>query len=283
MSELCLPCPGKLNLFLHVTGSRPDGYHLLQTLFRLLDHGDELTLAPAKDLTLEAPGCDVAPADNLVMRAARALREHAGITAGARMHLRKRLPAGGGVGGGSSDAATALLGLNRLWGLNLSLDTLAAIGLELGADVPVFVHGHTAFAEGVGERLTPVSLPREYFLILDPGVHVSTAQVFRSPELTRNTPESTVAAFLGAGPETQFRNDCEPVVRALFPEVDAALTWLQQHAGNARMSGTGACVFARFEQAQPARQLMERVPQQWHASVAAGRDHSPLHEALAQT
>ena len=282
MSELRLPCPGKLNLFLHITGRRPDGYHLLQTVFRLLDLGDELVLTPAPALTLEAPQCNVPAEENLVMRAATALREYSGVDAGAHMYLHKHLPEGGGLGGGSSDAATALLGLNRLWALELPLDTLAEIGLRLGADVPVFVHGRSAFAEGVGEKLTPLSLPEEYYLIVDPGVRVSTAEVFTSPELTRNTPESTVAAFLGAGTAAQFRNDCEAVARALFPEIDAALKWLQQHAGNARMTGTGACVFARFDAPQPARQLMEQVPQQWQAGVATGRDHSPLHEALAQ-
>lgn len=277
-----LPAPAKLNLFLHITGQRPDGYHDLQTLFVLLDFGDTLHLRPAEALTLT---CDRAqlPVDdnNLVLRAARLLREATGSRQGARLHLQKRLPAGGGVGGGSSDAATALWGLNHLWGLGLDENQLAELGLSLGADVPVFVRGRNAWAEGVGERLQAVELPEQWFLVVDPGIAVPTARIFGDRELTRHTPAITLPASLGAATLERFHNDCEPVARRLYPEVDNALKWLQSEAGNARMTGTGACCFARLAGEQAARDLQRRLPKNWKAFAARSTELSPLHEALA--
>lgn len=278
---LTLPAPAKLNLFLHVTGRRSDGYHTLQTLFTLLDHGDTLHFAAADTLTLDSPGVAGAPQDNLVWRAATRLREHTGCQRGAQIRVVKRLPAGGGVGGGSSDAATTLLGLNRLWSLGLSLPELATIGLTLGADVPVFVHGRSAFAEGIGEQLSFVDLPPQWYLVVHPGVSVATAQIFSDRELTRNTPVSTVAAFLEPATRTAFRNDCEPVARRLFPVIDAALSWLEKHAGESHMTGTGACIFAPVTDRQHGETLLAALPPHWKGFVARSQNLSPLHEALA--
>ncbi|MCH2557368.1 MAG: 4-(cytidine 5'-diphospho)-2-C-methyl-D-erythritol kinase [Alcanivorax sp.] len=281
-----LPAPAKLNLLLHIIGRRADGYHDLQTLFALLDHGDTLHFRPHDALTLTCDRPDL-PVDehNLVLRAARLLQQASGCHQGAALHLEKRLPAGGGVGGGSSDAATALLGLNHLWGLNLTLEQLATLGLQLGADVPVFVHGRNAWAEGVGERLQAVDLPPQWFLVVNPGVAVSTARIFSDGELTRHTPAITLPASLGAATFeallNQGHNDCEAVARRLFPPVDQALEWLQREAGNARMTGTGACCFARLAGAQAARDLQRRLPENWTAFVARSTELSPLHEALA--
>ena len=286
MAPFSLPAPAKLNLFLHINGRRPDGYHLLQTLFVLLDHGDTLDFAPADTLSLrcDSPALPVDD-DNLVLRAARLLQQEAGHAAGARLHLRKRLPAGGGVGGGSSDAATALWGLNLLWGLDLDVDTLARLGLSLGADVPVFVRGRNAWAEGVGERLQAVELPPLWFLVVDPGVSVSTARIFGDGELTRHTPAITLPASLGAATFEAFlkegHNDCEAVARRLFPAVDKALDWLQSEAGNARMTGTGACCFAHFADQQDAHNALRHLPEYWTGFVARSTEISPLHEALA--
>ena len=261
MHALTLPAPAKLNLFLHITGRRTDGYHELQTVFQLLDYGDTLTFSRRNDgaLTLRCSGdvslTDVPPDDNLVLRAARALRAHAGRPdLGADIHLEKRLPTGGGLGGGSSDAASTLLGLNRLWGLDLDGDTLAALGTALGADVPVFVRGRSAWAEGIGERLTPIELPERWYLVIHPGCHVATAAVFSHPQLTRDTPAITIPAFF-AGPT---RNDCETLVRQLAEPVDKALIWLQKF-GEARMTGSGACVFAGFADEASARAVLDAV------------------------
>ena len=281
-----LPAPAKLNLFLHITGRRADGYHELQTLFALLDHGDTLHFQAADELTLscDRPGLPV-DESNLVLRAARLLRDVTGTDLGARLHLEKRLPAGGGVGGGSSDAATALCGLNHLWGLGLDEDRLAGLGLRLGADVPVFVRGRNAWAEGVGERLQAVELPPLWFLVVDPGVSVSTARIFGDGELTRHTPAITLPASLGAATFEAFlkegHNDCEAVARRLFPAVDKALDWLQSEAGNARMTGTGACCFAHFADQQDAHNALRHLPEYWTGFVARSTEISPLHEALA--
>ncbi len=280
---LILPAPAKLNLFLHITGRRDDGYHCLQTLFALLDHGDTLTFEPAETLQLHCDNPDV-PCDdsNLILRAATFLQQHTGSQQGARISLTKRLPMGGGVGGGSSDAATALLGLNQLWGLELSLDTLARLGLSLGADVPVFVHGKSAWAEGVGEQITPVSLPNAHFLVIHPEIHVSTARIFGDRELTRDTPISKLPASLEAVLTRDFHNDCEAVAKRHFPEIGKTLDWLRQHTGNARMTGTGACCFARLTGSQQGQQLLQQLPQHWTGFVARSRNTSPLHEALAR-
>jgi 4-diphosphocytidyl-2-C-methyl-D-erythritol kinase len=272
------PAPAKLNLFLHVVGRRPDGYHLLQTLFQLVDLADTVSIAVRNDGRIERAGVSygVAAEDDLAVRAARALKSATGATLGASLRVSKRIPLGGGLGGGSTDAATVLLALNSLWGCGLSLDELAVLGLPLGADVPVFVQGSSAWAEGVGERLTPVDLPEAWYVIIHPGVAVGTAGIFQSPELTRNSPLITIRAFFESG----GRNDCEPVVRAQAPAVAEALTWLGRFAP-ARLTGTGACVFAACASAIAAERLAARVPDCWTSYVARGLNRSPLHELLA--
>ena len=272
MKDGAWPAPAKINHFLHVTGRRSDGYHLLQTVFQFLDFGDEILLSLRDDdrITLSAD-YKVPQGEDLVVRAARALRETAGRPLGADIEVRKRIPPGGGLGGGSSDAATTLTGLNRLWDLGLDRQALARIGLELGADVPVFVHGQAAWAEGVGEQLKAVALPEKWFLVVHPGCAVATAEIFHHPDLTRNSPAITIRAFLaGAG-----ANDCEPVTRRLHPEVGAALDWLRTH-GEARMSGTGSCVFAAFDSEEGARALHAQLPRAWTGFVARGLNRSPL-------
>ena len=276
-----LPAPAKLNLFLHITGRRADGYHTLQTVFALLDVGDTLHFADADQLSLQAPA-ELGGDDNLILRAARALQSASGCQRGAAIRLDKRLPAGGGVGGGSSDAATTLLGLNLLWQLDLPIDTLAQIGLALGADVPVFVRGHSAWAEGVGEQLQALDLAQQFFVVVHPGISVSTAAIFADPQLTRHTPESRVAAFLGPAAETLFRNDCEPVATRLFPEVRATIEWLEKQTGNARLTGTGACVFARVADRQQGEVLLHDLPSPWQGFVARSVNESPAHVALAK-
>ncbi|WP_026913056.1 4-(cytidine 5'-diphospho)-2-C-methyl-D-erythritol kinase [Perlucidibaca piscinae] len=277
MKPLTLPAPAKLNLFLHITGRRPDGYHDLQTVFQFIDRADLLHFSPRGDgvltLTPSLPG--VADDDNLILRAARLLQHRGDGRDGADIRLEKQLPMGGGLGGGSSDAATTLLALNTLWGLNLDLDTLATLGLQLGADVPVFVRGHAAWAEGVGERLTPVDLPEPWYLVLCPPAHVSTAEAFAHPELTRDTPPITLRAFLdGAG-----RNDFEKVVCALSPAVETARNWLAAQ-GSARMTGTGACLFKTCTSRSEAEQLLSKSPVA--GFVTRGYNASPAHTALRQ-
>jgi 4-diphosphocytidyl-2-C-methyl-D-erythritol kinase len=278
------PAPAKLNLFLHITARRPDGYHELQTLFALIDRCDRIGLKLRSDGAIErhAGLANVAPEQDLAMRAARLLQRHTGVSLGAEISVIKHIPVGGGLGGGSSDAATVLLALNALWRTGLGLAELAQLGLTLGADVPVFVHGDSAWGEGLGERLSPVTLPPRWFLVLHPGIAVSTAEVFQAPELTRNSPIITIRAF-SAG---QTCNVCEPVVRARYPEVAEALEWLGAQidargaAISARMSGTGACLFAGFERVQDAERIAARVPDRWRSFVARGIARSPLHAML---
>lgn len=275
--ETAWPAPAKLNLFLHITGRRPDGYHELQTVFQLIDLCDTVALTVREDSAierLEGPA-DVPAESDLVVRAARALQAASGTRLGATLCVRKRIPMGGGLGGGSSDAATTLLGLNQLWGCGLGLDELALLGLPLGADVPVFVRGLSAWAEGVGERLTPVELPERWYAVIHPGIGVSTREVFQSPELTRNSPLITIRAFFEAG----GRNDCEPVVRARCPEVAAALDWLSRYAP-ARLTGTGSCIFASCASAAEAERIAARVPDEWTSFVARGLNISPAHRSL---
>ncbi len=275
-AELEIPAPAKLNLMLHVTGRRNDGYHLLETVFQFVDFADRLAIRLQDDGVIGRRGeSPVAEADDLVLRAARRLAEHTGSRRGAEIRVDKRIPIGGGLGGGSSDAASCLLALNRLWGLDLSLAALAEIGLELGADVPVFVMGHAAWASGVGDVLEAVDLPCPWYLVINPEIEVSTARVFAARELTRNCDPSTIRAFLqGAG-----TNVCEPVVREMYPEVGAALDWLGEH-GDARLSGTGGCVFAAFDSQARAESVKYRVPQRWQAIVTQGLNRSPAHIAL---
>ena len=274
------PAPAKLNLFLRITGRRADGYHELQTVFRLLDWGDEVRLRVRDDGEVKrlngARG--VAESDDLVVRAACLLQQHAGCALGADLAVDKRIPMGGGLGGGSSDAATVLVALNHLWRLDLDEDSLAALGGQLGADVPVFVRGRSAWAEGVGERLSPIHLPRRHYVVLDPREQVPTAALFQAPELTRNAPRATISSFVsGATVENAF----EPVVRARYPRVAAALAWLGGF-GTARLSGTGGCVFLELRSLARAHAIAERCPATFRVHVASGMDVSPLHQALAR-
>jgi 4-diphosphocytidyl-2-C-methyl-D-erythritol kinase len=279
-NTLHLPAPAKLNRLLHITRRREDGYHELQTLFQIVDIGDTIGFTPRDDgrIVLENGIDDVADEDNLVMRAARLLQSTTESPRGATLSIKKRLPMGGGLGGGSSNAATTLLGLNHLWQLNVSVDQLAALGLQLGADVPVFIQGHSAWAEGVGEKLTDVTLDTPWFVILHPGVSVSTAAVFQDPELTRNTPPITMARALQGGAPT-WRNDCEAVVRKRYPPIAAALDWLNCFSPS-QLTGTGACVFAAFETQAAAKKIARDASQHWPAWVAKGLNRSPLHDAL---
>jgi 4-diphosphocytidyl-2-C-methyl-D-erythritol kinase len=275
--ETLWPAPAKLNLFLHVTGRRPDGYHELQTVFQLIDLCDTIAISVRGDGRIERPdgppGVD--PESDLTVRAARALQAATGSRLGATLRVRKRIPMGGGLGGGSSDAATVLLGLNELWGCRIPVDQLARLGLPLGADVPVFVRGSSAWGQGVGEDLQPLELPESWYVVIHPGVAVGTRDVFQSPELTRNSPVITIRGFFQSG----GRNDCEPVVRARFPEVADALDWLGRLAP-ARLTGTGSCIFAPCATAIDAERLAARVPDRWTSYVARGLNVSPVRELL---
>ncbi|MBS0905880.1 4-(cytidine 5'-diphospho)-2-C-methyl-D-erythritol kinase [Pantoea dispersa] len=278
------PAPAKLNLFLYITGRRADGYHNLQTLFQFLDVGDTLEITPdhSGSITLLTPLDGVADEDNLIVRAALALRAAAADKgtlppqAGARIALEKRLPMGGGLGGGSSDAATVLVALNHLWRTQLSVDELAMLGVRLGADVPVFVRGHAAFAEGVGEQLQPANPAEKWYLVAHPGVSIATPDLFRDPELTRDSPIRTLDELL----QRPFHNDCEAVARKRFREVDALLSWLLEYAPS-RLTGTGACVFAEFDTESAARQVLELAPKWMCGFVARGLNLSPLQLTLS--
>lgn len=267
------PAPAKINLFLHVVGRRADGYHLLQTVFRFLDFGDTIRCEPRSDgrilLASSLPG--VPPGMDLTVRAAEALRSATGATAGVTLNVEKHLPMGGGLGGGSSDAATTLMALNRLWHTGLDSLELQHIGLALGADVPVFIHGRTVFAEGVGEHFTDVSLPAAWYLVLVPGVAVPTQEIFRSPDLRRDTAPIAAADWRpGYG-----HNDLEAVACTLYPEVARHLEWLRQH-GDARMSGSGACCFVEFAGEAAAKTALAALPADMRGFIAAGMDRHPL-------
>lgn len=278
MNTLTCPAPAKLNLFLHVLGRRPDGYHEIQTVFQLIDLADSLTIVARGDAAIVRPEGprELPEAADLCVRAARRLQAEARVRQGAEIRLAKRIPVQGGLGGGSSDAATTLVALNEIWGLRLPVERLAAIGRDLGADVPLFVRGHSAWAEGVGEALTPVDLPERHFAIVYPGAGVATADVFQAPELTRNSAKTTIRGFLKAG----GRNDCEAVVAARHPRVAEALAWLRQR-GEARLTGTGSCVFAAYADERSARSALAGLPGAWTGFVARGLDRSPLQERLA--
>jgi 4-diphosphocytidyl-2-C-methyl-D-erythritol kinase len=267
------PAPAKLNLFLHVVGRRADGYHLLQTVFRFLDYGDTLRCEPRTDgaIVRVDPLPGVPPEADLVVRAALALRSATGVGDGVSLHLDKRLPMGGGLGGGSSDAATTLLALNCLWRTGLDSQQLQRIGLALGADVPIFVHGHAAFAEGVGERFTDQVLPPAWYLVLVPAVAVPTPEIFRSAQLRRDTP----AIVAGDWHPGFGHNDLELVACTLYPEVARHLDWLRGH-GDARMSGSGACCFVEFGAEAAAQAAMAALPADMMGFVAAGIDRHPL-------
>ncbi|HET9835341.1 MAG TPA: 4-(cytidine 5'-diphospho)-2-C-methyl-D-erythritol kinase [Rhodanobacteraceae bacterium] len=274
------PAPAKLNLFLRIVGRRADGYHLLQTVFRLLDWGDEIRLRVHDDGTIvRVEGSDLIRAeDDLTVRAARALQAATGTRLGAAIAVNKRIPVGAGLGGGSSDAATALVALNALWKTGLSNAQLAGIAVRLGADVPVFVHGRSAWAEGVGERLAPLDMPPRWYVILDPRVHVSTAELFQAPELTRNAAPATMTGFASGAVRD---NGFEPVARARHREVASALDWLGQF-GIARLSGSGGAVFLECEDEAAARGIAARCPAEFTVHVAEGVNVSPLETALEQ-
>ncbi|MEW8329505.1 MAG: 4-(cytidine 5'-diphospho)-2-C-methyl-D-erythritol kinase [Candidatus Thiodiazotropha sp.] len=275
--NLAFPAPAKLNLMLRIIGRRGDGYHQLQTVFQFLDIHDQLRFRPRNDgrIVLHDSLSDLARTENLCYRAALELQRLSGSRLGVEIRLQKQLPMGAGLGGGSSDAATTLMVLNRLWNLSLSPPELMKIALGLGADVPVFIHGHAAWAEGIGEELTDIELPENWYLLLQPACHVSTADIFSQPDLTRNSPRITIRAFL----QGNCHNDCLPVVRRRHPEVAQALDWLNQYA-DARLTGTGACVFAAFADRQSAQDLLAKKPASLDGFVARGANRSPLKELL---
>lgn len=272
------PAPAKLNLFLRVVGRRADGYHLLQTLFRFIDHADSLRfeLRPDPEIVLETPLPGVAPEQDLTVRAARLLQRETGCERGVTIRMQKRLPMGGGLGGGSSDAATTLIALNRLWALGLRRRELMDLGLRIGADVPVFLFGRNAFAEGVGERLEAVSLPPRWYLVLVPPVQVPTAAVFGAAELTRDDEPIKIADFSVA----LGHNSLQPVVCSRYPEVARHLKWLEQFGRPCMMTGSGSCVFAEFETEPAARGAGRQVPREMRGFVARGLDEHPLRELL---
>ncbi|NLS11654.1 4-(cytidine 5'-diphospho)-2-C-methyl-D-erythritol kinase [Vibrio sp. SM6] len=277
------PSPAKLNLFLYVNGRLPNGYHELQTLFQFIDRCDTLSITPnhSGEITLANPLPGVANQDNLIWKAARALQikaqqDSSQRSLGAHIEIAKILPMGGGIGGGSSNAATTLVALNELWQLNYDFDTLAEIGLHLGADVPIFVRGHAAFAEGVGEKIVPVDIPERWFVVVRPKVSIATAEIFQHPDLTRNTPKQPMAQLI----KGTYGNDCEKIVRLLYPEVDKQLSWLLQYAPS-RLTGTGSCVYAEFSSKSQAETVLAQLSDSVSAFVAQGRNVSPLIEALA--
>lgn len=286
MNTTIWPAPAKLNLFLHVLRRRNDGYHDLQTVFQFLDLEDSISLTSRPDGCVRRVSghAEVGEDADLVVRAARLLKKETGISLGAEISVDKRIPLGAGLGGGSSDAATTLLALDKLWSLGLGTEELAALGLRLGADVPVFVHGLAAWAEGVGERLQPVELETPWYLVVNPGCSISTASVFSHPALTRNSTPLKIRDFLspGGGQVLRLRtlldsarNDCEAVVRALYPEVDDALRWLSR-CGDARMTGTGSSLFAPFAEREQAEHWLHNLPGGWDGFVARGMNRSTV-------
>ena len=279
ISSITLPAPPKINLFLHITGRRDDGYHNLQTLFQLLDGGDNLTftLTENNKISLSTQIEGVAESDNLIVRAASLLQKKSNCTRGCIIDLDKKLPMGAGLGGGSSNAATTLLALNKLWNCDLSIDELAKIGTKLGADVPVFVEGNSAFAEGIGEQLTPVDIPKSWYLIITPDCTVSTEKIFSNPQLTRNSTPIKIRALS----EEQYRNDCQAIVEKLHPQVKEVVEWLETYS-TPLMTGTGASVFCRWATEAQAKEVLSRVPQHWNGFVAQGVNHSLVHQKLKE-
>ena len=287
---LCLPAPAKLNLMLHITGRRADGYHLLQTVFQFLDFADQIRLTLREDDRIQRCNqvTDLPAEQDIVVKAARLLQKSTGSRRGADIEVHKQIPMGAGLGGGSSDAATTLLGLNRLWQCGLEQDELAELGLQLGADVPVFIRGFAAFAEGIGEQLSEIKLPQPWYLVITPQVHVSTAEIFASSRLTRDCPALKICDLFQAGTASgalrYTDNVFTPVVTGSYPEVETALTLLDS-VGTARMSGTGASVFAEFGSRQAAEQALSQLresglPENWNSVVSQGKNRSPLYDAL---
>ncbi|MBL1143041.1 MAG: 4-(cytidine 5'-diphospho)-2-C-methyl-D-erythritol kinase [Proteobacteria bacterium] len=272
------PAPAKLNLFLHITGRRADGYHLLQTVFQFIQLQDEIdyTILESDVVHRRSTMSGVDAEDDLVVRAARSLKEKTNCKLGVDINVKKRIPDGGGLGGGSSDAATTLVALNELWETGLSTKELAQVGLSLGADVPVFIHAHATWAEGVGEDFTSIEPEESWYLVVHPGCSVATAEIFSTDDLTRNTPAITIRDFLEGG----GRNDCESVVRNHYKEVAKALDWLSGFAP-AKLTGTGACLFAPFSDEQQAQTVKQQLPVRWQGYVVKGMNKSPLIERLA--
>ena len=277
MQPVSWPAPAKLNLMLRVCGRREDGYHELQTVFQFIDRQDRLTFIPREDsrVLLDNPLPGLAPHADLTWRAARLLQQSTGCRQGVNIGLEKQIPQGGGLGGGSSDAATTLVALNQIWQTGLTGDQLARVGLSLGADVPIFIHGHAAWAEGIGERITDIEPEQSWYLVLTPDCQVSTAEIFSAPDLTRNSPRIKIRDFL----QGDRVNDCLPVVRGRYPPVAAALDWLDHHAP-ARMTGTGACVFAAFEDRTAAEVVYQQLPDDLMGFITRGINRSPLCEML---
>ena len=278
------PAPAKLNLFLRITGRRADGYHTLQTVFRLLDWGDGIHLRSREDGVIARVGAGaegVSEVDDLMVRAAKILQEESNGRQGADIGIEKKIPMGGGFGGGSSDAATVLVVLDRLWNLNLGIDRLAALGLQLGADVPVFVHGHNAWAEGVGDELTAVDLPPAWYVVASPGVHSATAALFQAPDLTRNAAPAKIAGFLsGSSPSgAVLDNAFEPVLRRREPAVEALFAQLAR-IGRPRLTGSGSGCFVEFADRESAEAALASLPPGLHAWLARGADRSPLLDAM---
>ncbi|SFD56393.1 4-diphosphocytidyl-2-C-methyl-D-erythritol kinase [Pseudoalteromonas denitrificans DSM 6059] len=269
--------PAKLNLFLHINARRSDGYHELETLFIFLNYGDKLTFNVTKNtqVTLLSNTNEIPNDDNLVIKAAKALQKATKCQLGADIYLEKNLPMGGGVGGGSSDAATTLLVLNQLWQTNLSITQLCNIGIKLGADVPVFIKGEASIAQGVGEELKPINLKEKWYLVLHPNVHISTAKIFSHPDLPRNTPKLKTdwQSF-------PVRNDCEDLVKKYYPEVDKTLQWLLKYAPS-KMTGTGACCFSSFETKAQAQHVLNALPDCWQGFIAKSAMVSPLHKQIS--
>ena len=273
----CIPAPAKLNLFLHITSVREDGYHNLQTIFQLLDYSDDVTLQRRDDgiinRTSGLNGLDAA--DDLIVKAAIALQNHTGTKWGADLSVTKHLPVGGGIGGGSSDAATTLTGLNRLWQCNLPKSELLTLARSLGADVPVFVNGKNAWAEGIGDLLSEIQLPNKWYLVIHPRVHISTANLFSSDQLTRDKPLLKIRDF----PDTDTSNVFEDVARKQYPEVDIALRWLGSFT-RPRMTGTGSCIFASFDSEESANKILAQVPEHWNGFVASSVAQSPMLDVI---
>jgi len=274
---LSLESPAKLNLMLHITSRLPNGYHSLQTIFQLLDYGDTINIfaEDSDKIILDTPFDQVDPEENLIVRAARILKKATGTKKGVRMTVNKRLPMGGGLGGGSSNAATTLVGLNHYWQTGLSISQLADLGVQLGADVPVFVKGNSAWAEGIGETLTPVTLEKHWYLVIFPGIHINTAEIFSHRDLTRNTPIMTIRSAL----EGEGHNDFEAIVRKAYPEVNNAMNWLDKYSP-ARLTGTGSCIFAKFTSKAAAQKILSKLPETFHGFVSQAVNRSRLHESL---
>jgi 4-diphosphocytidyl-2-C-methyl-D-erythritol kinase len=276
------PCPAKLNLFLHFIGQRQDGYHLLQSYFQLLDYGDELHIITTQDkqISFSCDRVELNGLDNLVVKAAKLIQQHSQTSQGAKLHLFKKLPVGGGVGGGSSDCATTLVALNHLWKTGLSLDELAILGESLGADVPFFVRGKSAFVEGIGEKITPYSLPPAYFLVVQPDCHIATDKIFSNPLLTRNSKAITIRDLKALGLPFEGLNTMQSLVIDTHHEVKQALDWLSNHSRTARMTGSGSSLFSVFDNLQEASKIAALCDPSWLTFVARGTHQSRLHQKL---